>query len=168
MVDEQVYAPTITVARDCGSIGRPALQWLRYKIGLRLVDSNDIFHDLINILLDATAESGLTAIRVNYIRVARLKHGPFKGQAIFSQMRQATKEMRKEWGPDNAVYVLLFEELLIDFPAQLRHSQPGSYEHFEIGWDFVIQLLLNLGCGSETKGMRWWSFEEDSDEPLKL
>ena len=91
------HSPQLHVARDCGSVGRPAMMFARYGLGMRMTDSDDFFHRVQNIVLDATSESGMTVLRLDGIKICRVRYGPFKGQSTFIMIIQSTKEMKLIW-----------------------------------------------------------------------
>ena len=81
---------------------------------------------------------------------------------------QSTKEMKLIWGYDNILLQILFEDILIAFPEIASHPEIGSDEHYKIVWNFIIDLLLGIGMGTDTKGSRWWNFETDSKTLIRL
>lgn len=152
------------LACDQGSIGLPALMYLQYSVGLRMTVSNDLFHRVHNDIVDSVAEAGLMLVRLEYLVAAKVRQGPFAGQANCSIMASAAAEMSVCWTAENPVFQLLYRDIVAEHPEALGSADIGTKEHMATAWEWCCAELQRVSCGSNVKTGRWFSFEEQGRE----
>ena len=126
----------------------------------------DRFYRHINDLKDATAESGLTVIRLEMAAVLALRKGPWNKDAHHAAMLASAREMFKELGCDS----LLFNYFYDDICQDLQESAPdvGTPGRYERPWERCKALLRSASKGHAAKVSRWWTIEVTGREQRPL
>ena len=134
----------------------------RYGLGLRVTDTEDVFHNIKNMVADATSEAGCNTLRFDTLQCARLRWGPFSGQGRHSVLKSNAREMRVMWGSDNPVFQILYFQILERFPFLKLRGNGGSQPHLDYVFVWVCDRLESMACGSDVRSARWWDYEQQS------
>lgn len=165
--DGAPMTPVLHVSCDQGSIGLPALLHLQGAVGLRMTITCDIFHRIHNDLADSASQAGMTILRLEYLAVAKMRQGPFAGQANHSILSASAAEMSKVWTAECPAFQLLYRDLVAEHPEALQSADIGTESHQQRTWEWCCAELQNAPLGTSAKTSRWFSFEEQGRSSSK-
>lgn len=92
-------------------------------------------------------------------QVQRLRRGPFDGQSNHMILKEVAKYMRENMTPSNALFELLYEDLVKESEYLSKRPGCGTDEHMSVSWAFVCDELRKQTMGPESKIPRWFAWE---------
>lgn len=156
--DGRLSRPTLHLCSDLGATGFSAAWWLLHGYKVRGSFNWDLPHRLHCAAMSATAESGLSVLRLEFLQVVKLRQGPFKpGGAHHGVLVEAAKEMRDSLDEHNPLFFALYDGICKDMGRD--GPDKNTDEHVRETWRLCMDSLCLAGKGSNARDGRWWSFE---------
>lgn len=156
------FAPALHMKADQGSIGWPALVWLRRKVGLRMTQTFDPHHRWQRDILGAVSHANLNGIRVDFGLVLNAALGPWSGDAHFGTIHGAAEQMKGEVDHTWVVFQMLYPEVCGEMG--INSSIMGSHDHMKMVRAKVLECPMFKKTGMGVKFGRWFQFEDKSCE----